>query len=612
MKKLIVSWFFFSILSFFLPRLSPALASGEFQADYNVQYAIAPTGTTIVTQNITLTNKQTNLYPQKYSILLDTTKIKNVIAYDTHEIVKTDITQNNGKTQIVLTFNDQVVGLGKQLPFTLRFENGDIAQKNGNIWEVNVPGITPDTDIASYNATLSVPDSFGPNAYMSPLPAAGSQWNRQQMVSGGISAAYGTDQSFDVHLSYFLNSNTITPTRTEVALPPDTAYQTVAVESLTPKPDTVLRDEDGNWLAQFTLLPETSIAVEAALHIDVGLKPKNGYSDAPPDMTTFTSQQKYWETQDPKIQTLAREHPTPRAIYNYVVSALSYDYSRVNSAPLRKGALAALTSPKNSICTEFTDLFIAIARAAGIPAREAVGYAYTTNSKLRPLSLVTDALHAWPEYYDSDKKIWVAVDPTWANTTGGVNYFDKMDFNHLVFAFQGKNSDYPYPAGFYRKAGKTTKDVNVAFAKQPFTMPTASLDPVFLFPSLITAGIAARGSLTVTNTAGVAAPTAAITIQSTPVNMGFTTTQYNIPPYAKISIPLAMTVPNYLTIGTGKYVVTVNGSTREYSFRIQPITSYFLVPILSFSAILVILLVITFEKWRLWKHHKKREATVHR
>ena len=56
---------------------------------------------------------------------------------------------------------------------------------------------------------------------------------------------------------------------------------------------------------------------------------------------------------------------------------------------------------------EFTDLFVAIARAAGIPARESVGYAYTTNSRLRPLSLVTDVLHAWPEYYDADKKIWV-------------------------------------------------------------------------------------------------------------------------------------------------------------------------------------------------------------
>ena len=164
MKKFFIPfvYFFFSLFIYFFIFPIPALASGEFQADYNVQYDISPTGTTIVTQNITLTNKETNLYAQKYSILLDTTKIKNVIAYDSHQIVPTDITQQNGKTQIVLTFNDQIVGVGRQLPFTLRFENDDIAQKNGDIWEVNVPGITPDADIASYNVSLSVPDRSDP------------------------------------------------------------------------------------------------------------------------------------------------------------------------------------------------------------------------------------------------------------------------------------------------------------------------------------------------------------------------------------------------------------------------------------------------------------------
>lgn len=611
MNKIITNkyflYIFYSIISLFIYSIipTPVFASGEFQADYNVQYAVAPSGTTIVTQNITLTNKQTNLYPQKYSILLDTTKIKDVIAYDSHEIVHTDISQLGGKTQIILTFNDQVVGIGKQLAFTLRFENDDIAQKNGNIWEVNVPGITPDADIATYNVSLSVPDAFGPNAYMSPIPANGSQWDRAQMVSGGISAAYGTAQAFDVHLSYFLQNTTVSPVHTEIALPPDTAYQTVVIESINPKPDTVTRDTDGNWMAQYSLLPETSIAVTTALHIDVNLNPKSGYTDPSPDPKLYTSDQKYWEVNNPQIEALAKKYTTPRAIYDYVVGALSYDYTRVDSSPIRKGAVAALASPNNSVCMEFTDLFIAIARAAGIPAREAVGYAYTNNSRLRPLSLVADVLHAWPEYYDSTKQVWIAIDPTWANTTGGVDYFNKMDFNHLVFAFQGAKSDYPYPAGFYRQTGKTTKDVDVSFATGPFVMPTATLTTSFSFPSLVTAGIPAHGTLSIQNTTGVAQAAADITIQSAPVDMAFTTQEQNIPPFANITIPLAMNIPHYLTIGNGKYVATVNGNTEEFTFRIQPITSYFIIPLISFGAILAILLFITLEKTHLWKHHKK-------
>ena len=234
---------------------SSAVAAGEFRANYDVQYNVAPTGITISTQTITLTNKLTNLYPQKYSILIDSTNIKNVIAYDKGGPISPEIKQNDGKTEILLTFNDKVVGLGKSLQFTLRFENGDIAQKNGTIWEVNIPGIVEDPDIDNYTASLTVPASFGPNAYMTPLPGSGTRWTREQMTRGGISAAYGTQQVFDLTLSYHLENQKVTPDTQEITLPPDTAYQTVSINELTPKPDTVRRDTDGNWLARYTLTP---------------------------------------------------------------------------------------------------------------------------------------------------------------------------------------------------------------------------------------------------------------------------------------------------------------------------------------------------------------------
>ncbi|MCX6793658.1 MAG: hypothetical protein NTY06_00985 [Candidatus Gottesmanbacteria bacterium] len=301
-KFFILLYWIIGVLAYLTIAPSPALASGEFQADYNVQYAIAPSGLTIVTQNISLTNNQTNLYPEKYSIVIDSTKIKNVIAYDSQQIVPTDISQKNGKTEIVLTFNDKVVGLGKQLIFTLRFENGDIAQRNGSIWEVTIPGVAPDADIASYNVSLSVPGVFGPNAYMTPPPASAGRWNRQQMMAGGISAAYGASQTFDLHLSYYVENPKVTSERAEIALPPDTAYQTVVIESLDPKPTTVSRDIDGNWLAQYNLLPGARLSIEAFLHINILLRPKDGYTDEIPDQELYTSAKKYWEADNPKIQ----------------------------------------------------------------------------------------------------------------------------------------------------------------------------------------------------------------------------------------------------------------------------------------------------------------------
>jgi transglutaminase-like putative cysteine protease len=608
MKKLytILIYWSIGILAYLFILPFPALAAGEFQADYAVQYAIAPSGLTIVTQNVTLTNKQTNLYPQKYSIIIDSIKIKNVIAYDSNQIVPTEISQKDGKTEIVLTFNDKIVGLGKQLAFTLRFENGDIAQKNGSIWEVNIPGVAPDADIVSYSVSLSVPQSFGPNAYMSPLPASAGRWNRQQMMSGGISAAYGANQTFDLHLSYYLENLKITTEHTEIALPPDTAYQTVVIESLDPKPTTVTRDTDGNWLAEYTLLPGAHISIEASIQISMLLQPKEGYTDDTPDPQLYTSTQKYWEVSSTQIQALAKKYTTPRAIYAYVSEALQYNEKRAAQTPIRKGAVLALNTTGDSLCTEFADLFIAIARAAGIPAREAVGYAYTTNSRLRPLSLVADVLHAWPEYYDSNRKQWIGVDPTWANTTGGVNYFDKLDFNHIVFALYGKSSEYPYPAGFYRQNGKKTKDVSVTFAGSRFIQPAGKLETTISFPKVVTAGITARGIVNVENKIGAAAGVVSVSIQSAPLDVGLTKTEMHVPPYAKMTYPLTLTIPNYFKAGTGRIVANVNGETQQYIFTIQPITAYFIFPIVCFGSILIILLAMTARKYIIWRYRKTK------
>ncbi len=557
------------------------LSAGEFEANYDVQYAVAPNGTTIVTQNITLTNKLTNLYPQKYSIVIDSEKITNVIAYDARGIITPVITQKDGKTQIVLTFNDRVVGLGRSLTFTLRFENGDIAQRNGQIWEINIPGIAKDADIARYAVTLSVPQSFGPNAYMSPMPASDGRWNKEQMQSGGISAAYGNEQVFELTLRYAVQNSRITPGLSEIALPPDTAFQRVTIQSLLPKPKTVLRDLDGNWLAQYDLLPSQLIDIVAHVIVAVRLTPYEDYKDHLENPDEYTKPLQYWETMDKQIIDKASTYRSPRQVYDFVVETLSYDYERVNQNPVRKGAVAALKSPGNSICMEFTDLFIAVARSAGIPAREVIGYAHTTNARLRPLSLVSDVLHSWPEYYDAEREIWIPVDPTWANTTGGVNYFDKLDFNHIVFAIHGRSSDYPYPAGFYRKPGAVGKDVDVTFARTVPAPVEAKLDVSIDFPTSVTSGNPANGTVVVRNMHGVRIPSATVSISSSPKDVAFTQTENDIPPFAQLSYPFRIDLTDYFARGTGSITANAGGTSVTHTYTITPLAYRFVFPIAS-------------------------------
>lgn len=598
----IVYCLLFIIPLFISPRW--ARAAGEFTADYIVQYAVAPSGVTIVTQNVTLTNQKTNLYPQKYTIIIDSTRIKNVIAYDNGGVIRPEITQADGKTEIGLTFNDRVTGMGKQLPFSLRYESTDIAVKNGSMWEINVPGVASDPDLASYSVSLNVPPSLGPNAYMSPLPANGGKWTKDQMTRGGISAAYGTSQIFDLTLSYYLENPTVTGKRTEIALPPDGAFQKIFVRSLTPSPQTVLVDEDGNWLAQYELLPTQRLEVKAEITAELSLLPREGFTQPLTNRAVYTQPLKYWEANNSKIKELAKTYTTPRAIYNYVVSTLSYDYKRVTQTPIRKGALQALESPDNSICMEFTDLFIAVARAAGIPAREAIGYAHTTNARLRPVALVSDVLHAWPEYYDDKQEIWVPVDPTWADTTGGSNYFDKLDFNHIAFSFYGKMSDYPFPAGFYKKSGSNTKDVSVSFAKAVPRDNDPQLTVGYTFPAQATSGFEIRGQVLISNRRLSAIPFIPVSIQSSPTDVAINQQLTNIPPYATIAIPIAIPIPSYLYKGNGTIITTAGDVVAKHDFVVVPLAYRFLLPIGTGLAI-VIVLIIVWIRSGLWKRRKK-------
>ena len=151
------------------------------------------------------------------------------------------------------------------------------------------------------------------------------------------------------------------------------------------------------------------------------------------------------------------------------------------------GAVAALQNPDQAICMEFTDLFIALSRAAGIPAREIDGYAYTENPQLQPLGLVADVLHAWPEYYDKDKGVWIPIDPTWASTSGGIDYFNKLDLRHFTFVIHGESSVTPYPPGSYKLGPNPQKDVYVSFGTLPenrITNLNVSISPVRTLPFL--------------------------------------------------------------------------------------------------------------------------------
>lgn len=510
-------------------------ADDKFSTSYDVLYDVSEDGITEVTEKITLTNLTSESYANQFKLTIGATQVFDIKASDPSGPLEVTSEQKDTVTTIEVKFNQQVAGIGKTLPWTLFFKSRDFAEKSGKVWEIRAPKISSSSNLENYNLTISVPQSFGDLSGISPVPKSQSlssgkiflTFDMNQLRSSGVFASFGTIQLFDFDLAYHLQNSNLIPILTSIALPPDTSFQDVIFQRIEPKPLNVTLDQDGNYLAWYRLKRGQKIDVRVLGSAKLYISSKVKNPSLPDDLKKkYTSGDKYWEKDNPQIvsqlnEILGEDPPQntgekAKLIFQFVVDNLKYDSERLNSNIERLGAVTALANPDKAICMEFTDLFIALARAAGIPARELDGYAHTANTTLRPLSFAggapgaKDILHSWPQYWD-EQRGWVMVDPTWQNTTGGVDYFSKLDLNHLVFVIKGFSSSEPIPAGSYKYAGEDSNDVKVTLSENDF-LGKPQLDVEFLSASPILSGFPGSLKIRVTNLGNGSYPSAPLSI----------------------------------------------------------------------------------------------------
>lgn len=499
-KKL--SFFIFvSLLVAVFPLCHSSVEAAEdhkFEADFDVSYTVKESGETLVYQKVTLRNLTSGYYTSQYRQEIGSTAIANFKAWDSYGNLETVISvkKESNQTLVEMSFNEEVVGLNKSLVWEMTYTNLETAIKNGQVWEISIPRIQERDDsemrIVNYNVTLTVPTSFGEEIFIvpySPKKIEGKNqtysFNKDQISQQGISATFGDFQTFAFSLDYHLKNDRLVKSTQTITLPPDIfGYQKVIYNNLDPLPKNIIVDIDGNYLADYEVKPRQSldITLTGLAHLySRAINENDGglLKNIPKELTkTYLSEQKYWPVKDPQIASIASSLISPMAtvsqnakeIYKFVSETLKYnkEKAQLESIP-RLGALVALQQPDQAVCTEFTDVFITLSRAAGIPAREVDGFAYTQNRFFQPLSVrfnSGDVLHAWAQFYDPAFG-WVQIDPTWASTTNGLNYFNKLDTNHLVLAIKGVSSETPYPAGSFKtEETQQSTDVRVGLAQE--------------------------------------------------------------------------------------------------------------------------------------------------
>ena len=523
MPKFFASFFFALLLLVSFFNSKGAYAAGEFKTSYETAYTVEENAKVTVSQTITIENLTSAYYVPQYQFTIGSEAPANFTAWDPTGSITPKVEKKDGSTVVTLKFRAKVVGKGNKLVFGVTYEFPGLANKNGLIWEINLLKITGLSDITSYNLTVSVPTSFGPPLFQFPSPTSQQtsgprrliKFNKTALLKGAPRMGFGEFQLYELTLTYHLENPRLGLGYTEIALPPDIlGYQQIIQKNLLSAPASVRVDADGNYLARYNLRPleKRDVVWEGwvALYYPERKFSKDKLDSLPAELvSSYTGAQKYWEVGAVEIRAKAAQLTDPklsvaeilREIYDFVTGELSYNYQKLESGELaRLGALTALSQTDQAVCMEYTDLFIALARAAGIPAREVNGYAYTADDTNRPLSLRVegDVLHAWPQIYLPDSG-WMMVDPTWGSTSGS-DYFSAFDLSHLTFVVRGESSEYPLPAGSY-KTDPGQKDVEVSFsteenvvAKNPKLQVEVALSKFIISP------LASSARVTVSNT----------------------------------------------------------------------------------------------------------------
>jgi len=589
--RLLVSSCFFTLfmglLLCIVPQLQSVSADENFDIALTSSYTVQNNGMTTIEQQFTLTNKTPTLYASQYAIELGSSKILNVKVFDKSGAIPANVVSTDKKTSISIEFESFSVGEGKRREFTVQFESPDIAVISGNVVEVYIPRFSDLAHYDSYKVELRVPERFGQPARVNPpadltgLQNGNTVLEFKNLGDQGVTALFGEKQTYDYTLRYHLENPTTSIGLAQIALPPDTSYQKVQYLNLDPRPKELSSDADGNWIATYEVAAGRETEVQLSGKATLYLSPQSDIPNPQP-LEAHTLAQKFWPIDDSRIKELAQQYNTPRSIYDYVVGTLTYNFAKVNGPVTRLGANGALDDPLQAACQEFTDLFVALARESNIPARRITGYAYTENSRLRPLSLVDDILHAWPEYYDSEKQQWIAIDPTWGNTTGGLDYFSQLDFNHVTFAINGVSDTLPYPAGSYKRTAEKTKDVEVSFGKEE-PLPELNVSYLFSKKPFWMAPFKNQYTLRMTNETGVAWYNLSLQAYADG-NLQVTQVPASIPillPYQTIEVPLEISGADWLTLRPVRLTVDLQSlsSTHDLQTGIQLIETIKSAPI---------------------------------
>jgi transglutaminase-like putative cysteine protease len=363
---------------------------------------------------------------------------------------------------LISAFTAETTTMNSPYTIQISYNSYGLLLKSGALRDVYIPGFSDsykfetDTTKENISTKIIVPKSFGNINFIQPTVgyiADGDNWiiniEASKLVSQTGWIQVGTTQyySFEINQPYQKTSDVPVIINTyRIVIPRDIQSgpitQNVFYHEITPTPYAIETDKDGNLIAVFKIQANISGEIKINGFGVVTKDPTIDYrgaskiSDIPQNLIDENSSTaRYWESDSAEINQALKEiapdllnmpvYEITSNIYRYVIDKIDYSEVKKFGVNERQGALATLKGGA-AVCMEYSDLFIALMRAAKVPTRAAFGYGY---SALDYSSTTDNTInHQWAEVYMPSIKSWVSVDTTWGENGpeligGDLNHF---------------------------------------------------------------------------------------------------------------------------------------------------------------------------------------------
>ncbi|HEX7456244.1 MAG TPA: transglutaminase-like domain-containing protein [Candidatus Nanoarchaeia archaeon] len=438
MKRVINILLISSLLCLFLSPFSKVSGadctdtSKVFSSSYDLTVSFDAEGDGLFHQKVSLKNLVAGCFASEYSLKINSTKVRSVSGEDSLGSLLVKVSKDKQSTLISAKLNEEIIGKNKSVAFGLKFRLEDLAAKQGLVWDLTVPQITTSEKVTAYNLKVVAPVSWGKVFMVSPKPERVKTSKKQTALTFGkeealnktVSASFGQYQEISFKFKQQLENTGFLSKKFQIYLPPDTEKQQVLLTKITPQPEKIKTDELGNYSAEFKVggWQTREVLIEGVVKIA-----GEGNKFTPPitfsgkNLERMKASSRFIQVQDRLVQEKAKKLKTIEAIYDFVTEYLEYDTKAFEAGKSeRKGAAQLLRKKSLATNIDFVDLFLALTKAAGIPAREVFGFTLADGKGFKPTfigqPLNTSHMHVWAQVYDSDKNIWVNVDPTWGRT----------------------------------------------------------------------------------------------------------------------------------------------------------------------------------------------------